>query len=120
MTPRHRTASGEDDRPWRRESLTPDTDHMTQAITNHDSEEWAEARKRVTDRREFGSHLVAYVVINAGFVLVWALTGTGYFWPAWILGCWGVGLVLHAWEVFLRRPITDADVEAELRRDRRH
>ena len=45
-------------------------------------------------------------------------TGAGYFWPAWVLGCWGAGLVLHAWEAFVRRPITDSDIDAELRRHR--
>ncbi|HET9444080.1 MAG TPA: 2TM domain-containing protein [Acidimicrobiales bacterium] len=91
---------------------------MTHAITDHESEEWAQARKRVTDRRDFGSHLVVYVVVNAFLVFVWALTGAGYFWPAWVLGCWGIGLVLHGWEAFVRRPVTDADVEAELQRQR--
>jgi hypothetical protein len=31
---------------------------MADTIINHESEEWARARKRVTDRREFGSHVV--------------------------------------------------------------
>jgi 2TM domain len=77
------------------------------------------ARKHVQDRRDFGSHLVAFVVVNTFLVLVWALTGAGYFWPAWVLGAWGVGLVLHAWETFVRRPITEADIDAELQRHRR-
>jgi len=80
------------------------------------SDEWREARKRVTVRRDFSSHLVAYIVVNGFLIFVWAVTGGGYFWPAWILGGWGIGLVLHAWDAFLRRPVTDADVEAELRR----
>ncbi len=80
----------------------------------------AEARKRVTARRELGSHLVAYVVVNAFIVTGWALSGGGYFWPGWVLGAWGVGLVLHAWDVFLRRPVTEADVDAELARQHRH
>ncbi len=74
------------------------------------------ARRRVQNRRDFTSHLVAYVVINAFLIGVWAATGFGYFWPVWILGPWGVGIVLHAWEVFLRRPVTDEDVDDELRR----
>jgi uncharacterized membrane protein len=76
------------------------------------------ARKRVQDRRDFGSHLVAYVVVNAFLIAVWAFTGAGYFWPVWVLAGWGVGLVLHAWDVFFRRPITEADIDAELRRRR--
>jgi hypothetical protein len=92
---------------------------MADALRDHESDEWTQARKRVTERREFGSHVVAYVVVNTFLVLVWALTGAGYFWPAWVLGGWAIGLVLHAWDVFFRRPVTDADVEAELERHRR-
>lgn len=77
-----------------------------------------QTRKRIERRRELGSHLVAYLVMNGAFVGIWAVTG-GYFWPAWILGCWGAGLVLHAWDTLMRRPVTDADVDAELDRTRR-
>jgi hypothetical protein len=77
------------------------------------------ARKRLQDRRDFGSHVVAYIVVNAFLIGVWAFTGAGYFWPAWVLGGWAIGLVLHAWETFARRPITEADIDAELGRRRR-
>ena len=33
---------------------------MTNEI-DHDSEQWEQAKKRVTDRRDYGSHLVAFV-----------------------------------------------------------
>ena len=74
------------------------------------------ARRRVQARRDFASHFVSYVVVNVFLVIVWAVTGAGYFWPVWVLGAWGIGLVLHAWEVFVRRPVTEADVDAEMRR----
>ena len=94
---------------------------MTETSNDSDnrSDEWQEARKRVTARRDFGSHLVAYAVVNSFLVFVWALTGGGYFWPAWVLAGWGIGIVLHAWDVFLRRPVTDADIDAELQRSER-
>jgi hypothetical protein len=76
------------------------------------------ARKRVQVKRDFASHLVAYVVVNASLIGVWAITGGGYFWPVWILAGWGAGLVLHAWDVYWRRPVTEADVDAELHRRR--
>lgn len=77
-----------------------------------------EARKRVQAKRDFVSHAVAYVVVNAFLVGMWAVTGAGYFWPGWVLGGWGVGLVLHAWDLTWRRPVTEADVERELARRR--
>jgi hypothetical protein len=77
-----------------------------------------QARKRVQARRDFSAHLVSYVVINAFLVMVWAVSGAGYFWPIWVIGGWGVGLALHAWDTFLRKPVTEADVDAELTRQR--
>jgi fatty acid desaturase len=85
----------------------------------HSEAERAEARKRVADRRRFASDVVAYVVVNAFLIGVWAFTGAGYFWPAWVLAGWGVALVLDAWNAFGRRPVTEADVDAELGRRRR-
>jgi hypothetical protein len=76
-------------------------------------------RKRLQARRDFAAHLVSYVVVNAFLILVWAVTGAGYFWPIWVLAGWGVGVVLHAWDTFLRRPVTEADVDAVLQRRRR-
>jgi uncharacterized membrane protein YecN with MAPEG domain len=94
------------------DTLHGSPDVGTEATTADPREQ---ARKRLQERRDFTSHLAAFVVVNAFLILVWALTG-GYFWPAWVLGVWGAGLVLHAWEIFLHRPITDADVDAELNR----
>jgi 2TM domain-containing protein len=71
---------------------------------------------RLKKRRDFQNHLAAFVVINAAVWLIWAATGAGYPWPAWLTGFWGIGLVLNAWDVYLRRPITDADVDQEIRR----
>ena len=51
--------------------------------------------------------------------MVWAVTGAGYFRPIWVIGGWGVGLALHAWDTFLRKPVTEADVDAELTRQQR-
>jgi hypothetical protein len=73
------------------------------------------ARRRIEKRRGLQGAMAAYVVVNGFLVLVWALTGRGYFWPAWVLGGWGVGMVLGAWD-YWRGPVTDADVERELHR----
>ncbi len=89
---------------------------VTDESSRRETDERDLARKRVQARRDLVTHIVAYVVINALLIGVWALTGRGYFWPAWVLAGWGVGLVLNIWEVFGRRPVTEADVDAELHR----
>ena len=85
-------------------------------INSDPADERAAALKRLNARRDFFGHLVAFVVINAAIVIVWFGTGQGYFWPGWVLGGWGVGLVLHAWDTFGRRPITEEDIRREMAR----
>jgi len=75
----------------------------------------AAARRRVEKRRSLQGGFVAYVVVNTFLVGVWAFTGGGYFWPAWIIGGWGVGMLLGLWD-YWRGPVTDDDVEQELQR----
>ncbi len=83
---------------------------------NPTGDERQEALARLKKRREFQNHLVAYIVINVAVWVIWATTGAGYPWPAWLTGIWGIGLVLNGWDVYLRRPITNADVEREITR----
>ncbi len=82
----------------------------------HASPEFARAKARVEKKRKFRGDLVAYIVINAFLIVVWAISGGGYFWPGWVLGVWGVFLLLSAWDLFFRREVTDDDVEQELHR----
>ena len=82
--------------------------------TDIESGDRQSAVERLRAKRDLSTHLVAYVVVNAGLVAVWALTGAGYFWPAWVIGGWGIGLLLHAWEIYGRRPITDEDIRREI------
>lgn len=76
----------------------------------------AEAIQRLQKKRGWMSGFVAYVVVNAFLVGIWATTGRGYFWPGWVLGGWGVGMVLSFWDIYVRRPISESDIAEELRR----
>jgi hypothetical protein len=77
-----------------------------------------QALTRLKKRRDFQGHLVAYVVVNLALWAVWAATGAGYPWPAWVTGGWAIGLLLNAWEVYFRTPITEAEVRREMDRAR--
>lgn len=80
------------------------------------SPEYERAKTRVEKKRKYRADLMGYVVINAFLIVVWAITGRGYFWPGWVLGVWGVFLLLSAWDLFFRREVTHEDVERELHR----
>ena len=79
------------------------------------------AYKRIKERRDFWPHLVMYVTINTVLVLVWALaTPSAIFGPAFPRAGGGIGIVMHAWSVFVAQPITEADIDRELARMTAH
>jgi Domain of unknown function (DUF1707)/2TM domain len=47
------------------------------------------------NREAWRAHLASYAAVNGGLVGIWALTGTGEFWPAWSLVPWGMALGWH-------------------------
>ena len=67
---------------------------------------------RIGKRRD----LPALLIVNAAFWAVWAATSGGYPWPAWISGLWAIGLITNAWDVYGRRPITEAEIAREIDR----
>jgi hypothetical protein len=74
------------------------------------------AVQRLKARRGFIAHLAIYWVVNVLIVLVWALSDAVYFWPGWAILGWGSGLALHGWSVFLRKPISEAEIRWEMTR----
>jgi len=85
-----------------------------------------EAIATLKRKRKFANDLFAYVAVNGVLWLIWVLTDRstdgGIPWPAWVSIIWGFFLALDAWRTFsrwpgsLRRPITEADIEREMRR----
>jgi hypothetical protein len=78
----------------------------------------AAARRRLVARRGLAQHVLAYSTVNLTLVVVWAMTGSAFFWPVFPLLGWGIGLAFHAWDVYSPEP-TERQVEAEMDRLRR-
>lgn len=79
------------------------------------------AIKRLKGKRDFKAHLAVYVVVNAFLWLLWALTASpksGVPWPVWPTLGWGIGIALNAWSVYGSRPITEDDIQSEMKRTR--
>jgi 2TM domain len=79
-------------------------------------------------RRKFVEDAIAYVAVNGVLWLIWALTdrsADGVIpWPAWVSLIWGFLLAIDAWRAFgrwpasLHRPITEEDIQREIRQSR--
>ena len=45
-------------------------------------------------RKTVRAILIPYLATNVLLVLIWALTGMGYFWPIWVIVSWGFAVVM--------------------------
>jgi hypothetical protein len=70
-------------------------------------------------KRDFRTNLLMYVLVNAILVVIWAVAGGGFFWPVFPIAGWGIGVVAHAWDVYGRKPISEAEIQRESERLRR-
>ncbi len=74
------------------------------------------AVSRLKKKRDFSTHVVIYVIVNAMLVGIWAVTGAGFFWPVFPILGWGIGIGANAWDVYGRKPITEDEVQRETER----
>jgi hypothetical protein len=76
------------------------------------------AAKRVRARLGFFTHLIVYLIVNAILVSVWATFTRGIlFWPAFTMAGWGIGLILHGFNVFVSHgQWEENEIEKEVRR----
>jgi 2TM domain len=79
----------------------------------------AEAKSRLKRRREFISNASTFVLVNGVLWLIWGVTGadtSGFPWPAWVTAIWGFVILMHAFRTFVRRRITEADIDREVQK----
>ena len=75
-----------------------------------------EAIKRLEAKSDFRAHLLVYGLVNALLIGIWAVVGAGFFWPIFPLLGWGIGLALHAYDIYASKTISEEDIQAEMRR----
>jgi len=82
-----------------------------------DTELHALARKRVAMKMGFAIHLLVYVLVNGGLLVLSLSQGRGWFWGP-LLG-WGLGLAIHGLVTLLNlrgQGLRDEMVAAEVQR----
>ena len=71
---------------------------------------------RLRKKRDFGMHALIYLLVNGFLVVIWAVTSGDFFWPIFLIAGWGIGLAANAWDVYGRRPISEAEISREMDR----
>jgi hypothetical protein len=94
---------------------------MTDNETTRDSELRERAIKRLKKRRDFHAHLLIYFLVNAFFVVIWALTMPGgFFWPVFPIVGWGIGVVMNAYDVYFTEDFSEDQISEEIRHLQEH
>ena len=75
-----------------------------------------QALTRLRKKRDFGMHALVYVLVNGFLVVIWAVACGDFFWPIFPIAGWGIGLAANAWDVYGRRPISEAEIRREMDR----
>lgn len=88
----------------------------TDWATTDDETLRARAVKRWRKQRDFRIHLLMYLMVNGALVVIWAVTGAGFFWPVFPIVAWGIGVAAAAWDAYSR----DVPTESEIRREMDH
>ena len=92
---------------------------MSHDVTTTESDLREAAVRSLRKKRDLRTHLVVYVLVNAMLVVIWAVTGAGFFWPVFPIVGWGIAVAFNAWDVYGRRPIAEEDIRREQDRLRR-
>jgi hypothetical protein len=69
------------------------------AAPRTDEELREQAILQLKKKRDFRTHIFIYVLVNAMLIVIWAVTGAGFFWPVFPLVGWGIGIGANAWDV---------------------
>lgn len=79
-----------------------------------------QAIRQIKKRRDFAAHAVVYALVNLVVWGVWVVVAVSshswWPWPVFVTLGWGIGLVMNAWDVFLRKPITEQELQREVGR----
>ena len=74
------------------------------------------ALKRLKAKRSFKGLLVTAAGVIVLMIVIWALSGGGYFWPIWVVFGLGIALVTTGWQAYgsTTVPITENEIQSEM------
>lgn len=75
-----------------------------------------QAINRLKAKRQFWGLVVIWIGVSAFCVLIWAISGVGYFWPMWPMIGIGIGVVAAGWRAFSPNAggISESRIQAEM------
>ena len=110
----HRPAS--EDHPSSLQRISYQEGAPVEASADTEQEIRDQAIERLKKKRDFKTHVLMYVTVNAFLVVIWAISDSGFFWPIFPILGWGIGVIANAWDVYGRKPISEEEIRREVDR----
>lgn len=95
---------------WQAPAPAPSSDPATDPALR------AMALKHLEEVKAFRMHLTVYAAVIGFLVVIWLLSGGGYFWPVWPAAAWGLGLGLHGASLLWDKDPTEQEIAEQARR----
>ncbi|ABI45991.1 possible tRNA synthetases class I [Synechococcus sp. CC9311] len=93
---------------------------MTRSSDKFDDEHDARhlAISRLSRKRAYRHQVINYLWVNGLLIVVWCLTGFGFFWPIYPLLGWGGALLIQGWKITHphRHSFSEAEINREINR----
>lgn len=97
---------------------TATSDDREEVVGRTQEELREQALRRLRKRRDFKAHAFVYVLVNAVVWGIWVVIAASshswWPWPVFVTLFWGVGLVMNGWDVYVRKPITEDELQREI------
>jgi hypothetical protein len=75
-----------------------------------------QAIQRLHQRRGFMNYVLGAVVVSLLMVLIWFLSGRGYFWPMWVMAGFVIGLIFYGVNLAMNKPLTEDQIQREMQK----
>jgi len=76
-----------------------------------DEDSYKRAKERVKELKGFYSHLTIYILINILLIVINLVTSPQSLWFYWVTVFWGIGILIHAWNIFGHNSLLGKDWE---------
>jgi hypothetical protein len=76
-----------------------------------------QAIDRLQSKRGVTTSAMSFAGIAVVLILIWLISGRGFFWPIFPIAGLAIALALQAWNVYGQKSISEDDIQREMRKE---
>jgi hypothetical protein len=76
-----------------------------------------QAIDRLQSKRGLSTTFIGFLALSVLLVVIWLVSGRGFFWPIFPIIGFAIAIAMQAWNVYGQKPITEEDIQREMRKE---